>query len=116
MKNLAASRKNINRVVLTAKEHPDCIGPKFGLLVYRTNLPVPQVAEALGVTKATVYRWFFAMCDVSDENKPSVIKLGKAITKAYKKGDTLPVYGSLADRVAVLDDILKGVDLGQHND
>ena len=115
MKNLAASRKNINRVVLTAKEHPDCIGPKFGLLVYRTNLPVPQVAEALGVTKATVYRWFFATCDVSDENKVLVVKLGKAITRAYK-ANTLPVYGSLADRVAVLDSILKGVDLGQRND
>lgn len=115
MKNLAASQKNINRVVLTAREHPDCIGPKFGLLVYRTNLPVPQIAEALGVTKATVYRWFFATCDISEENIGRVVKLGKAITRAYK-ANTLPVYGSLADRVAVLDTLLEGVDLGQHDD
>lgn len=115
MKKLAASLKNINRVVVTSHEYPECLGPKFGLLVYRTNLPVPQVAAALGVTKATVYRWFFADCDISEDNIGNVMRFGKAITRAYKDG-TLPVYGTLVDRVEVLDEILKDVDLGQHND
>ena len=115
MKKLAASQKNINRVVATARDNPDCIGPKFGLLVYRTNLPVPQVATALSVTKATMYRWFYGTCDISEDNIVVVRKAGKVITRAYKAG-LLPVFGSLADRVAVLDEILKDVDLGQQND
>ena len=83
--------------------------------MYRTNLPVPQVAIALGVTKATMYRWFYGTCDISEDNVDVVRKAGRAIVKAHKAG-SLPVYGSLADRVVVLDEILKDVDLGQHND
>lgn len=108
MQRLAASIKSIRKVRDLAHDYPELLGPKFGHLVYQTNVPVIAVAEVLGVTEASVYRWFFGQCDISEENREHVKKLAKCLVSAVKSGQ-LPTYGSLEARTKILKTITSKV-------
>ena len=101
MNRLAASPKNIRRVKDMRDAYPNKLGPKLGLLVYAANVPVSAVAEVLDVTEATFYRWIFGQCEISEDNRPKVMVVGKKISSAVK-AKTLPVYGGLNHRRAAL--------------
>ena len=106
MTKLAASPKNIKRVRNMRAERPELLGPKFGLLIYASNVPASAVAQHLDITEASLYRWMFGSRDISKDNRPKVLAAGKKLSEAVKQGK-LPVFGDLNDRRKALLSVLQ---------
>lgn len=48
------------------------LGVRLGRACIERNIPVTQVAGALGVTRQTIYYWFTGEYDPSEEHQPAV--------------------------------------------
>lgn len=60
-------------VRLNADADPSLLGVQLGRLCIYQGIPVADVAEALNVTKAAVYRWFAGKRDVSKHLRERVL-------------------------------------------
>jgi hypothetical protein len=50
----------------------DRLGVRLGRACIERNIPVTQVAGALGVTRQTIYYWFTGEYDPSEAHQPAV--------------------------------------------
>ncbi len=104
----AASKKNIARAHSAHETSPDAIGPRLGILVYRSNVPAASVAIALHVSLPTLYRWFYGIngSDVAPEFRKRVIRFSGILEDALETG-ILPAQGSLEQRIQVLVGVVR---------
>jgi transcriptional regulator with XRE-family HTH domain len=61
-------------VRLNADADPTLLGVQLGRLCIYRQVPVADVAQALNVTKAAVYRWFSGKRDVSKHLRERVLE------------------------------------------
>lgn len=92
-----ASRKNVEKVARLARANPNKLGPKFGVILYRSNIPASCAIAELGITEPTLYRWIFGKTDISEDRQPGVMALIKQLTKAKTSG-ILPAKGDVNQR------------------
>lgn len=65
MRSYSVSMVTAVRLAHGPNEEEANLGPKLGLLCIANNLSVTDVAEALGVSRYTIYRWFTGRGDIS---------------------------------------------------
>lgn len=53
------------------------LGVALGRVCIKKNVPVTSVAEALGVTRATIYNWFSGLCRPNAKYYAAIQKLMK---------------------------------------
>ena len=97
----AASKKNIARNREAHETAPDSLGPRLGMLVYRSHLPASAIAVVLQVSLPTLYRWFYGVNDVDNKFQRRVLRLSGFLQEALGDG-RLPAQGILEQRVQVL--------------
>lgn len=49
------------------------LGTRLGKYCVNNNVPVTEIAEEFGVSRQTVYNWFFGLYDVDKEKQQEVI-------------------------------------------
>jgi len=57
----------------------DSLGIDLGRACVKLDIPVQRVAEQLGVSRTTVYNWFFGMTEPNPKHHGAIAKLLKRL-------------------------------------
>lgn len=86
---------------------PEALGPALGSLITWGNIPVAAVADVLNVSEPTIYRWMFGYAKPRDKDKIIKIKKFLGILRKAKQSMDLPMYGTMAERIAQVATMVK---------
>jgi len=78
---------------------PDALGPILGELVIEGNVPVGAVAQLMGVSAVTVYRWMYGTVVPREPSRLNKLERLLTVLRKAKRAHTLPLGGSVPDRI-----------------
>ena len=101
------------KIVDAAHRYPTAPGPQLGSLCYKARVPAAFIAQILGTTEQTVYRWFYHHVEIRDPAHVKFVgKLIKALRYAIAR-NLLPVAGDYGRIEEKLTEAIKALQQEQ---
>ncbi len=100
------SAKNRERVMELVRANPEDLGPQFGLMSIKYNLPPEALAQQLDVSLSTIYTWFYGMAKPHESSLKNANKLLVILRRALLAHE-FPLEGTNDKRIELLNDVIR---------
>lgn len=100
---------SFQKILVALREDRNGLGPKLGYAAYNARVPAKLIAQMVGTTEQTMYRWYYG-CEPRRESRKRIKALTEILhfaTKQQMLPMPEPTHGELANAITRAASILK---------